>query len=212
MGTVVTSPEQRVVLRSVSWDTYEHILSDHLERSAPRFTYDRGVLEIMSPSSEHEIYNRTISLLVEVIAEEINLDVENLGSTTFKRKDLKRGFEPDSCFYIQNAERIRGKLKIDLKNDPPPDLVIEIDITSFSIDKLPIYAKLGITEIWRYDGKQLAILKLEGRHYVEQKESVALPSLRSETLSQLMDASKSMKRTEWLQMVRRESRKLGKDR
>lgn len=208
MGTVAISPEQRVVLRSVSWDTYEHILADRLDSSAPRFTYDRGVLEILSPSSEHERYNRTIALLIEVIAEESNINVENLGSTTFKRKDLKRGFEPDSCFYIQNAERIRGKSKIDLKIDPPPDLVIEIDITSFSIDKLPIYAKIGVPEVWRYDGKQLFILKLEGRHYTEQSESVAFPFLKSGLIFKLIEDSKSLKRIEWLRMIRRKLRKL----
>lgn len=212
MGTVVTSPEQRIVLRQVSWDTYEHILSDHLDSSTPRFTYDRGVLEIMSPSSEHEETNRTISLLVEVLAEEMNIDIRNLGSTTFKRKDLKCGFEPDSCFYIQNVELIRGKSKIDLKNDPPPDLVIEIDITSFSIEKLPIYAKIGVPEVWRYDGNRLFILTLEGRHYVEQDESVALAPLSGETLSRLIEESKSLRRIEWLRIARRQARKIAKAR
>src|SRR5947209_15786668 len=94
--------EQMVVLRSVSWDTYERLLADHRDSSAPRFTYDRGALEIMSPLPEHEKYNRAIAALVEVVAEARGLDFENLGSTTFRRDDLQRGFEPDSCFYIQH--------------------------------------------------------------------------------------------------------------
>ena len=91
----------------------------------------------MSPSPEHEVASHTLSLLVEILAEELNIDVYGLGSTTFNREDLERGFEPDSCFYIQNEERIRGKNRIDLAFDPPPELVIEIDITSPSINKLP---------------------------------------------------------------------------
>jgi Uma2 family endonuclease len=114
------SPSDQKVLLNVSWETYERLIADHLNSSAPRFTYDRGVLEIMSPSPEREESNRNLALLVEVLAEEMNIDVRDLGSTTFKRKDLKRGFEPDSCFYIQNEPRIAGKKKIDLKVDPPP--------------------------------------------------------------------------------------------
>src|SRR5437016_2292660 len=108
MATVVSQTEQRVVLYDVSWATYELLLTDHLDSSSPRFTYDRGTLEIMSPSNKHERINRSLALMVEVIAEERQLEWDNHGSTTFRRKDLERGFEPDSCFYFQNAERIRG--------------------------------------------------------------------------------------------------------
>src|SRR5947209_11200471 len=167
MATAVSQTEQRVVLYDVSWATYEHLLADHLDCSSPHFTYDRGTLEIMSPSLDHEETNRSIATLIEVLAEEWEIDLRNLGSTTFKRKDLKCGFEPDSCFYIQNVESVRGKRKIDLVTDPPPDLVIEIDITSGSIHKLPIYAALGIPEVWRYTGKRLVILALAADDYVE---------------------------------------------
>ena len=102
MEAVKNSVEQRVVLYDVSWETYERLLADHLDNSVPHFTYDRGVLAIVSPLPEHEKINRTISLLVELLAEEFEVDLENLGSTTFKREDLKRGFEPESSFYIQN--------------------------------------------------------------------------------------------------------------
>src|SRR5262249_51872696 len=99
MASVLYVPDQRMILRNVSWETYERLLADHRDCSAPRFTYDRGTLEIMSPLPEHEESNRTLALLVEVVAEERELDIRNLGSTTFKREDLERGFEPDSCFY-----------------------------------------------------------------------------------------------------------------
>jgi Uma2 family endonuclease len=145
--TVITPPEEREILSNVSWETYEGMLADHRERSAPRLTYDHGTLEIMSPSPKREELNRTIAQLVEVVAEECKINVRNLGSTTFKRDDLVKGFEPDSCFYIQSASLIRGKEEIDLSIDPPPDLVIEIEISHSSLDKLSIYAR-----IWRQGG------------------------------------------------------------
>ena len=120
MGNVLTLPEERVVLQNVSWETYERLLSDHVEASAPRFTFDRGRLEIMSPSSEHEEYKQTMALLVEELADGLGMDIRNLGSTTFKRSQLERGFEADVCFYVQSAERMHGKTPIDPAVDPGP--------------------------------------------------------------------------------------------
>ncbi|MEN3331560.1 MAG: hypothetical protein V7641_925 [Blastocatellia bacterium] len=202
MATVVSQTEQYVVLYDVSWATYEHLLGDHLDCSSPRFTYDGGTLEIMSPSSRHEKTNRSIATLVEVLAEEWEIDLMNLGSTTFKREDFKRGFEPDSCFYFQNAERIRGKDEIDLHIDPPPDLVIEIDITSGSIHKLPIYAALGIPEVWRYVGNRLVILVLAGGSYVEVEESRALPELTGAIIARFIEDSLTLKRPAWMKSIR----------
>lgn len=208
METVKSPAGQRVVLSNVSWETYERLLEDHLDSSAPRFTYDRGMLEIMSPSPEHESYNRNIALLVEILAEELDVDVYDLGSTTFRREDLERGFEPDSCFYIQNEESICGKDRIDLSVDPPPDLVIEVDITSPSINKLPIYARLGVPEVWRYDGRKLEVLKLENDGYAEVAESAVLPSLTGSVLTELVERSKSSRRTAWLREVRQKAREV----
>ncbi len=194
--------EQRVVLHDVSWATYEHLLADHLDCSSPHFTYDRGTLEIMSPSNEHEEINRNIGSLIDMIVIEWGLHLRPLGSTTFKRQDIQRGFEPDSCFYIQRAELVRGKRKIDLATDPPPDLVIEIDITSGSIDKLPIYAALGIPEVWRYVGDRLLILALAGGSYVEVKESLGLPGLTGAIIVRFIEAVSTLDRPEWLRSVR----------
>jgi Uma2 family endonuclease len=202
METVKTPAEQRVVLHNIGWNTYERLLADHENYSAPRFTYDRGELEIMSPSPEHEAYNRSIALLVEILAAELGTDVYDLGSTTFRREDLGRGFEPDSCFYIENEERVRGKARIDLAVDPPPDLVIEIDITSPSFSKLPIYAQIGVPEVWRYDGERLKILVLEGSEYAETTESTVVPPVTSNVLSNFMEKSTTTKRTVWLEAVR----------
>src|SRR2546422_6880174 len=170
MSTVLHPPEQttqRVILRRVSWETYERLLAEHEQCSSPRFTYDRGVLEIMSPSIRHERLNRSLATMCEVIAEELHIELDNAGSTTFKREDLTRGFEPDSCFYVQNVERVRDRDQIDLTVDPPPDLVIEIDISSSSLDRFPIFANIGVPEGWRYDGTRLTIFTLRAGTYQE---------------------------------------------
>jgi len=133
-------------LHGISWETYERLLAEHQESSGTHFTYDRGRLEIMVLSAKHEAAKHVLTLLVEILAEELNVDVYGLGSTTFRRADLERGFEPDACFYIQREALVRGKDEIDLTVDPPPDLVIEIDITSPSLNKFPLFAALGISE------------------------------------------------------------------
>lgn len=202
MTTSTYTLEQRVILHNVSWQTYEHLLVDHTQSSAPRFAFDRGTLEIRSPSAEHEEYNRTIALIVEVIAEEMGIDVRNLGSTTFQREDLERGFEPDSCFYIQNETRISGKASIDLTIDPPPDLVVEIDITSGSLNKFPIYAQIGVPEIWRYTGQACMIFRLAGVEYVACDTSQVLSGLTRAILSHFLEQSKVLKRTAWLRLLR----------
>jgi Uma2 family endonuclease len=202
METVKSLPEQRVTLHGVSWETYERLLADHPDSSAPRFVYGRGTLEIMSPSPEHEDINRTLARLIEAIAEELDMNLRDLGSTTFKREDLERGFEPGSCFYIRNEGRIRGKREIDLAVDPPPDLVIEVYITSPSLNKLPIYAGLGVPEVWRCDGRRVSILVLANGEYVERDAGEAFPSLTSEVLSRFVDAGRNLGRVEWLRKVR----------
>ena len=194
--------EQRVIVRFVSWTTYEHLLADLSNQSSTRLTYDRGLLEIMCPLPEHEEWNRTIALLVEVLAEEMHIDVRNFGSTTFRRADLARGFEPDSCFYIQHEADISGKSTIDLTVDPPPDLVIEVDVTSGSLDKFPIYAQVGVPEVWRYDGQRLRISILTVERYVESETSLALPLLTGPRLSDTLAQSKTMRRTALLRSFR----------
>jgi Uma2 family endonuclease len=194
--------EQRVIIRFVSWTTYEHLLADLSNQSSTRLTYDRGMLEIMCPLPEHEEWNRTIALLVEVLAEEMRIDVRNFGSTTFRRADLARGFEPDSCFYIQHEADISGKSAINLTVDPPPDLVIEVDVTSGSLDKFPIYAQIGVPEVWRYDGQRLRIYSLTAERYVESETSLVLPLLTAPRLTDTLAQSKTMKRTALLRSFR----------
>ncbi|MGH8566995.1 MAG: Uma2 family endonuclease, partial [Gammaproteobacteria bacterium] len=207
---VHTSPpsdtDRCFILSGVSWDTYERLLADMQDRHAAHFAYDQGMLEIMAPSHEHESLKHVVAMLVETLAEEMEVDIHGGGSTTFRREDLAKGFEPDECFYIRYAELVRGKKQIDLAQDPPPELIIEIDVTSRSLNKFPIFAALGIPEVWRYDGARVAIFTLVDNDYVERPESVALPKVTSAILTEFIDASKQLKRPVWLRQVRARAR------
>ena len=202
MAAVLHLPEQKVILKGVSWETYERLLAEHEGESGTRFTYDSGTLEILVPSARHEKPNRILASLVEVLAEEMALNIESLGSTTLKRPDLLKGFEPDSCFYIQHAEAIRDNEEVDLTVDPPPDLVIEIDITSPSLDKFPLYAAVGVPEVWRYDGTHVMLYRLAGERYVEVTHNVALPLLTNEHVTRFLEERKQVPSTVWLRAVR----------
>ena len=202
MSTVLSPPEARVILHNISWSLYEQLLAAHADKSSPRFVYDRGELEITVPSYEHEELNRLIDNCIAIIAMEWNVEYCDAGSTTFKREDLERGFEPDSCFYVQHAAQIAGKKRLDLTVDPPPDLVLEVDITHLSLDKLSIFATVGVPEVWRYDGERIRMLALAGDSYVEREQSLAFPALRSAHLDELLAASQQMPRTTWLRHVR----------
>lgn len=175
---MVTTPalaEQRVVLRNISWQTFTAMLNEMDEARSTRLAYLDGMLEIMTPLGEHENSNRFIDDLIRVLADELNLNLKKFGSLTLKRENMKRGAEPDSCYYIQNEPRVRNKRNINLDIDPPPDLVLEIDITSSSIDKSPIYASIGVLEIWRYNGRLLQVFVLS------QPDSVYTPTQHSST-------------------------------
>jgi Uma2 family endonuclease len=177
--------EQRTVLREIQWGTFEQILADRGEKSTPRLFFDRGDLEILSPSDIHEDFKETITYLLIVACEETNTTWRALGSFTHERADLQRAVEPDVCFYIQSEPLVRGK-RIDLAVDPTPDLAVEIDITSSSIDKLSLYAALGTPELWRYDGRALRILTLQGGKYELSEQSKAFAWLPASRLTEAL--------------------------
>ena len=198
------SAEQRVLLRNVSWETYERLISEREERRVPRFFYDRGVLEIVSPSKGHESISRIVALLVEELAVELDVDVESAGSTTFKREDIAHGFEPDECFYFQNVEHVRGKEDVDLDVDPPPDLVVEVDVANPSLDKLPIFAQVGVAEVWRYAGGRMEMfgLRSEELRYEAITESIVLPPLTEAELARFVEEGLKTRRPDWVHRVR----------
>ncbi len=203
----------RIILHGIRWETYTRLLEDMEDSHAAHFAYDQGELEIMVLSERHEEPNRALATLVEVVAEELDMDLRRLGSTTLKRDDVKKGFEPDSCFYIQHELEIRGKRKIDLTVDPPPDLIIEIDISSHSLNKFPIYAKLGILEVWRYVDRRVRIFSLANGQYVEVENSIAFPVLTNAIATRFLAESAEVASTTWLRRVRqwvREARGAGK--
>ena len=199
-----------MLLRNVSWETYERLMDEREERRVPRFFYDRGVMEISSPSKEHETVARVVALLVEELAVEWDLDLESAGSTTFRREDLARGFEPDECFYFTNIEAVRGKRDVNLNaGDPPPDLVFEADVTNPSLNKLPIYARLGVAEVWRYDGGRLEILSRNsaGDGYEVVAGSAFLPLLTSTDLTRFVQEGLTTRRPTWVRGVREWARR-----
>ncbi|MCI0643115.1 MAG: Uma2 family endonuclease [Gemmataceae bacterium] len=179
MTTAQSTRGQRLLLHDVTWEEYDRLLKAFAVRRV-RLTYDRGVLEIMTVSHEHESENYFLSRLVDTLTEVLGLEVKGGKSTTFKRRKRQRGLEPDSCWWIQNEVQVRGKKQIDLRVDPPPDLTLEIDISRSSLKRMSIYAALKVPEVWRYDGTDLLFYKL-GVHgkYVETNDSVAFPGLKA---------------------------------
>jgi Uma2 family endonuclease len=169
--------QQHMVLHDVSWDLYKQLLREIGDRPI-RMTFDNGSLEMMSPLPRHEKWGNRIGRMIEIISLELNLPIEPLGSTTFKSKRLKKGIEPDECYYVQNAEAVRGKDRFNLAVDPPPDLAVEVDITRRSIKREPIYRALGVRELWRFRNRQLSVLLLNSQKaYMPSTTSTAFPFL-----------------------------------
>jgi Uma2 family endonuclease len=182
MATVIETvqhvdADERFVLRGVDWEFYEgllRILGDH----PTRITFDGENLEFMSPSPIREWYGNILGRMLEGLALLIGLPIRGGGSTTFKKQLVQRGLEPDECFWIESEPEVRGKMDIDLLVDHPPGLAIEIDITSSSLDRMEIYAKLRVPEVWRFDGESLRIQLLqEDGSYVDGLTSRCLPQL-----------------------------------
>jgi Uma2 family endonuclease len=178
-------------LEDISWDEYEQLLEELSEWPGVRVSYDHGRVEIMSPTTEHEEYKDFILRIAHILAEELGVALEPRGSSTFKRKRLLKGAEPDASFYVKNAAAIVGKRRIDLSIDPPPDVVVEIDISSESLSKFPIYAVLGVPEIWRYDGKQACIYQLADEDYVEAPASRSFHGLTAQAITDSIEQSKT---------------------
>jgi Uma2 family endonuclease len=183
-----------LIVPQVSWDEYERLL----EALAPRHlrvSYDCGRLQIVSPLPEHERYGRFIEDLVLLYCQAFDITLEKLGSTTWKKRALAKGAEPDCCYYVGNAKRIIGKRNLDLESDPPPDIVVEIDTTNSSLGKFLIYAALCVPEIWRYDGQTVTIYRLRRKEYVKVSQSPSLPEMTGELLAESLELSKTQGQT-----------------
>ncbi len=162
-------PGQRVLLKDVSWQEFEAILEELGEKRAAKIAYNRGTLEIMTPLPEHEVNKVLIGDLIKALLEELEIEFYPLGSTTFKNQLMQQGIEPDDCFYIQNEAAVRGKDRLNLAVDPPPDLALEIDLTSRT--HLSVYQTLGVPEVWRFEQGELQINILQQGKYIESENS-----------------------------------------
>ena len=178
--------EQRVRLHGITWETYLS-LRESPENFHLRMSYDRGTLEIMSPSNLHELYSKLLDRFVQEVTTESGQQLVSLGSTTWRLASDEKGLESDNCYYIVDVSRVSPRDEIDLAVDPPPDLAIEVDLSNSSLPKLPIYKSLRIPEVWRFDGDDLTFLQLAEDGYVEREHSVHIPWLASDTLFQLLD-------------------------
>jgi Uma2 family endonuclease len=165
--TAVTLAENRTAIHNISWQTFKAMLADMGDNRSSRLAYDNGVVEIMAPHMPHESSNRLIDNFVIFMCEELGLEVRSAGSLTLTRDDLHKGAEPDSSFYIKNESLVRNKIDIDLNILPPPDLVLEVEYSSPKIDKLFLYAAMGIPEFWRYNGSLLRVYILQNQQYSE---------------------------------------------
>lgn len=175
LKTIELSPGSHVLISGVTWEQYEELLEElGEERRVPRINYCNEILEIMSPLPAHERPHRIIADVVKAILDAQNRAWEDFGSTTFK-KFKKAGLEPDTCFYIQNADLVRSRMRMDMEQDPPPDLAIEADVTSKTT--LEAYAVLQVPEVWVYDNGVLTIYQLRNGDYQETTTSPTFPDL-----------------------------------
>ena len=198
MNPKLETPCGSLKLSGISWDTYTHLLNDLSKQHRLRLTYNRGNLEIMTPSPEHEHYKKVVGRFVETLAEELEIKIEPFGSTTFKRLGFS-GAEPDECFYVTNIDFIKNKKRFEPNLEPSPDLVVEIDITSSSGDRLAVYKDLGVPEIWLYDGNCFEILQLKGDGYKPFEESTIFPNL---PLSEIGNFLEKVGQVDYLELIK----------
>jgi Uncharacterized protein conserved in cyanobacteria len=201
-ATLIPSQSSGILLKNISWKTYESLVNELAQQGGIRLTYDRGNLEIMTPSAPHEGSKKILGRFVESVSEELNVEIRSLGSLTCRREDLARGLEPDQCYYIQNENVVWDKEQIDLNQDPPPDLVVEIDVTSSSIDRLSLYASLGVPEVWRYDGNRLIIYQLEAQEYTERDVSPTFPFLSQVEMLRFLELRRTTKENALIRLFR----------
>ena len=199
-ATLLPPTTEIIHLSGISWQTYETLLKELSDRHL-RLTYNRGNLEIMAPSPEHERFKKVSGRFIETLAEELDIRIEPLGSTTFKRLELS-GAEPDECFYIDNIDAVRGKKRWDPDKDPAPDLVIEIDVTSSSQNRLQVYADLGVAEVWIYNGDTLTVKQLVNGLYITSQTSQFFSDLSIPDIAGFLQQAETMDYLELVKMFR----------
>ncbi|CAK0761547.1 putative restriction endonuclease domain-containing protein [Gammaproteobacteria bacterium] len=177
---ITVPPGHQVILKDIEWQLFDALLEEGGERRSTRYAYHQGQMEMMSPLAAHEDDKTIIRGIIEILLEELDLEFRALGSTTLKSDRVAQAVEPDECFYIQHEQAVRGKDRLDLNADPPPDLALEIDLTSRTHFRQ--YVGLGIPELWRYDGRELEILLLENAAYHAASTSRLFPQFDLKSL------------------------------
>ncbi|HEY0323867.1 MAG TPA: Uma2 family endonuclease [Pyrinomonadaceae bacterium] len=186
----------------VSWDTYLQLLGDLSDDKSVRLTFSRGVLEIMSPKRLHEKITRLVDMVVTLLAFELGMNIDNCGAMTLRIESAQRGGEPDSCFYIANEAAVRGVDEINLQVHPPPDIVLEVDITSPSLDKFGLYFAARIPEVWRYDGAHMSFHTLAEEKYESASHSLSFPHLTAAMLESYLTIGREQGSAAMLQTVK----------
>lgn len=200
--TPLPNTDGRLLLRDVAWADYEDMLRIVGERRI-RVTYDAGTMEVVMLSQRHEQAAQLLGLFLPRLAEELGVPYEPLGMTTWRRPDAEKGLEPDQCYYIRNEAVVRVKAALDLDVDPPPDLAIEVDITSSSLNRMGIYAGLRVPEVWRYDGATLTMLQLQlDGEYVPSESSTSFPGLRPADVEHFLELGQTTDKLRWARELR----------
>jgi Uma2 family endonuclease len=200
---------EKHIYYGVSWDTYLQLLEELGDDSGVRLTFNRGVLEIMSPKRLHEQITRLIDMVVTLLAFELGLNVDNCGAMTLRVASAERGGEPDSCFYIANEATVRGVDEIDLQVHPPPDIVLEVDITSPSLDKFGLYLAARVPEVWRFDGTRMSFHTLAQERYENATHSLCFPHLTPAMLEHYLTTGRELGSTAMLRAVKSEMTEKG---
>ncbi|MEZ6087747.1 MAG: Uma2 family endonuclease [Pirellulaceae bacterium] len=191
-----------MVLENVAWDTYV-TLADQRRGSVPRMTYDNGILELMSPKREHENIGRLVGRIVETYSEVKSIEIISVASVTVKRSDLSKAFEADESYYVTNAASLLAKKELDFESDPPPDLVIEVELTSSAIQKMKLFAAMHVPEVWRHDGQSLQMFKWVDGVYEPITSSLQLPGLTSQRIDETLALRDSIGETRIIQQFRK---------
>jgi Uma2 family endonuclease len=199
-------PGQRLLVHDVDWSEFEAILGELGDNRAARIAYSHGTLEIRIPLPKHEREKSILGDIVKILLEELEIDCECFGSTTFKRQEMSYGIEPDECFYIQNHRAMIGKNRLDLSVEPPPDLAIEVDVTSKT--QMDAYVSLGVPELWIYEGGELKIYTLQSGQYQPVSTSPTFPALPIiDLVKQVLEQSITIGRSPALRAFRQKIRK-----
>jgi Uma2 family endonuclease len=196
-----------IIIQGASWELYEMLLKE-TEQQHLRLVFDEGTLEIMSPRYDHEDVKKLLARMIEIMAEETDADIKSFGGATYRREDRRKGLEPDESYYFKSEPKIRGKRRLDLLRDPPPDLAVEVDITSYTVDKLRVYAGLGIPEIWNWENGKMQFLLLRRGKYEARARSASFPFVTvsdvQRVIDQLENGREKLIIREWRQWVRKQ--------